>query len=877
MGENDTEDWYKFQAIKGQVIYVNVRPPKDVDVNLYLWDSLGNSRTSSTYGVSSAEYVQYVCDVSGEWRIRLVLASGSGWYRFNLTVQNQNDASSGWDAGNIYDEAAYIETGHIYNGYLLSGDSDDWFKFYVPLWKIIEINLTLPIGQSVTLSLYDALGNARASSYYTGIADEHLVCIGNIEGNWSLNIHPISWQANYTFSIFLTNQNDAGSGGDAGNEFEGALQISNGLYAGQLLDADIRDFYQINCDGGKWLNILLKLTFPLECDLELYDDLGYLIASSTYGERIDEYISYYVNTSEKFYVLVELKSYYGFYSLNITQSDRSWQKNAEESGDAGNTFQAATIIGEGYYSGVLSNSDDQDWYRFSVSSSQIIIVGISTDVRLYAPDGSQKAYTYGYATLLYVADSSGDWRIQIYGNGVYAFTLNVRNQNDAEIGQDAGNTFAMASSITDGCKIGYLYPADSDDWFKFNVLSGQVIILGVSIPYYSSAYIYAPDGTQKTYANGYTFVISYIADVSGNWRIRISGYGTYLFTLNIKEQNDAEIRWDAGNTFAMASPITEGYWIAYLEAADTEDWFKFNVQSGQTIVLGISMNYGSAYIYAPDGTEKVYSPGWGFTISCVVDSSGDWRIRISSHGVYTFILTIQLLSEDLVPPTTVASYNGLWHNKDFTIYLSASDDLSGVAETFYRINNGPTQNVSFHGHPLITTEDDNNTLEYWSVDNSGKEELPHKILTGIKLDKTKPIIEIPSRTPSGDVQPLQPVKVSVNVTDNLSGLRNVTLIYSFDNGTTWEPLAPMTLNSTTNLYEATIPGREAGTVVRFKIVAYDDAGNDATRDGTESYCVYEVIPEFPLSILLMLMTILAILLVLVKKSFKKRSATSLRQ
>jgi hypothetical protein len=270
--------------------------------------------------------------------------------------------------------------------------------------------------------------------------------------------------------------------------------------------------------------------------------------------------------------------------------------------------------------------------------------------------------------------------------------------------------------------------------------------------------------------------------------------------------------------------------------------------SGQVIVVGASFPSTTfIYIYAPDGTQKVWS-GWSGsgTISFVADSTGDWRINFhsSSAETYTFILTIQSISEDMVPPTTTTDYDGLWHNSDFSINLFATDDLSGVAETFYRINNGPVQNVSFHGQPLITTESNNNTLEYWSIDNSGKEELPHKILTGIKLDKTPPIIETPTRTPSGDVQPYQPVKISVNATDTLSGLQNITLVYSFDNGTTWETPEPMILNSTTNLYEAIIPGQPADTWVRFKIIAYDYAKNNVTIDGTEPYCVYQVIPEF---------------------------------
>ena len=88
------------------------------------------------------------------------------------------------------------------------------------------------------------------------------------------------------------------------------------------------------------------------------------------------------------------------------------------------------------------------------------------------------------------------------------------------------------------------------------------------------------------------------------------------------------------------------------------------------------------------------------------------------------------------PPATTDDYDGLWHTTDFTINLTATDNLSGVAQTYYKINSGPPRNVTAHGQPIITAESANNTLEYWSVDVAGNEETPHKILTDIKLDKT---------------------------------------------------------------------------------------------------------------------------------------------
>lgn len=131
--------------------------------------------------------------------------------------------------------------------------------------------------------------------------------------------------------------------------------------------------------------------------------------------------------------------------------------------------------------------------------------------------------------------------------------------------------------------------------------------------------------------------------------------------------------------------------------------------------------------------------------------------------------------EDFDAPITNHHYDGLWHTTDFTINLTTTDDISGVAETYYKINNGPTKNVSTDGQPTITTESANNTLEYWSIDNADHEELPHSILTGIRLDKTAPTGSI-----TIDITDVYTTSTSVTLiltaTDEISGFTWLDLV-----------------------------------------------------------------------------------------------------
>ncbi|MEE9150730.1 MAG: winged helix-turn-helix transcriptional regulator, partial [Thermoplasmata archaeon] len=150
-----------------------------------------------------------------------------------------------------------------------------------------------------------------------------------------------------------------------------------------------------------------------------------------------------------------------------------------------------------------------------------------------------------------------------------------------------------------------------------------------------------------------------------------------------------------------------------------------------------------------------------------------WSIDNASYEEpHHFLYNIKL---DRTLPSTGDDYDGLWHASDFMIILTAFDDTSGINETYYRINGGSLKTLSIDGHPIITTENDNNTLEYWSVDNASNEE-PHKFLYNIKLDKTQP-----STTDDyNNLWHYSDITINLTASDGLSGLNDT--FYRINNG-----------------------------------------------------------------------------------------------
>ncbi|MEM4713144.1 MAG: right-handed parallel beta-helix repeat-containing protein [Candidatus Bathyarchaeia archaeon] len=171
------------------------------------------------------------------------------------------------------------------------------------------------------------------------------------------------------------------------------------------------------------------------------------------------------------------------------------------------------------------------------------------------------------------------------------------------------------------------------------------------------------------------------------------------------------------------------------------------------------------------------------------------------------------------------------------------------------------------------------SFAYWLLDGQKRTENPITIIMDANytleayfVDDIPPQISDPSQNPPPEnVQPYQDVTVTVTVTDYGSGVKNVTLWYSTDNGTTWT-----TLNMTellANTYQATIPGYGNCTWVTYKIIAYDNTENMAVKDNNGYNYQYHVIPEIPSTTLLLAILTLTTLIAIIWKTKRKHQLT----
>ncbi|MEM2611963.1 MAG: DNRLRE domain-containing protein [Thermoproteota archaeon] len=210
----------------------------------------------------------------------------------------------------------------------------------------------------------------------------------------------------------------------------------------------------------------------------------------------------------------------------------------------------------------------------------------------------------------------------------------------------------------------------------------------------------------------------------------------------------------------------------------------FETIASSTITISLSTSSPKGEFIDCDSGEKVtriyIMAGSGWAKACYNDTKhGTWTISASATGLTTGTATVTVIADTTPPSTTITiglpKYyvgNNIYVNSSTSFSLSASDDISGVKETKYRIDSGPwkdyTDKFSLSGYSDGTHE-----ISYYSIDKAGNNEAEKTL--NVILDNTPPSIEDPSPTGS-IIQKTNKVTFTVIVEDPGSGIKEVRLI-----------------------------------------------------------------------------------------------------
>ena len=296
---------------------------------------------------------------------------------------------------------------------------------------------------------------------------------------------------------------------------------------------------------------------------------------------------------------------------------------------------------------------------------------------------------------------------------------------------------------------------------------------------------------------------------------------------------------NADNTTGYCSPA----WMSYgqtpariVDLALSEDGYA---------VAAIDSNFASLYYWAnATGLEGNPNATWtnpGF-FSCL-DMSGDGS-KVVTGGYYLTSLHFWdncrtrngVQAEDWVKLETVNVYD-VAMNKEGNMIAAPAMGLPSNYTAYFLTQNG----TILEGYPLpqfanmVSMSADGTTT---AMAGPGYDSL---YLFKVEEDSTPPSInEVWQQPNNTSVQPYDNVNVFANITDDQSGVQQVTLNYTTGNGTWFT--RPMDLYQR-DIWNGTIPAFPYNTTITYVIIAEDNANNTITTHELGYTLQYTVIPE----------------------------------
>lgn len=205
---------------------------------------------------------------------------------------------------------------------------------------------------------------------------------------------------------------------------------------------------------------------------------------------------------------------------------------------------------------------------------------------------------------------------------------------------------------------------------------------------------------------------------------------------------------------------------------------------------------------------------------------------------------------------TPSTWEGGGDDLTYYTFPPPSHYFLGISPAIGGITNPPPGTYQYAADSSTNVTASPNTgysFDYWLLDGWKTTQNPvlfnmdtNHTLIPYFIDNIAPEISELTQEPSDSVLAFENVTVTAVVSDFGTGIHNVTLWFSTNNGTNWSPLNMTRIPS--DIYQAVIPGYENCNWISYKIVACDNYGNCAIDDNHEYLYTYHVIPEFRLTI-----------------------------
>lgn len=334
-----------------------------------------------------------------------------------------SDANLGRDAGDSRQTADELLPG-FYTGQCKGSlfSDKDWYKIYCTEGQFLCLTTKVQSVDDLEFTVYRGLilleSKNQMSNFFSFevASDSFYYLYIHVSSFWSIG--------SYSLKIEIKTQNDANSGGDAGEQIIEAVSIEQGMYVGTLLDsADMRDFYQLDLEINCTIKITLHSVYNLiPMGMSLYDTKNKSVQYYFETPSGIKTLHYCSPVNASYFLLVY--SVYGSWSYWVEISILN-QNDFDRGGDLPDTLDYVSRFPLPLTrTGVLEGQKDPtDVFKVYLEPGWLIQLNLSPvsqtdfDLAVYTPSNliyERTSYGNTIENLSFLVDTEGDYFFVIY-------------------------------------------------------------------------------------------------------------------------------------------------------------------------------------------------------------------------------------------------------------------------------------------------------------------------------------------------------------------------------------------------------------------------------------------------------------------------------
>ncbi|MFW9824070.1 MAG: PPC domain-containing protein [Candidatus Thorarchaeota archaeon] len=392
--------------------------------------------------------------------------------------------------------------------------------------------------------------------------------------------------------------------------------IPNYYFNLTIIETD-EDWFKLFLNPGDTIEVYIYFNHSEgDLDMELFDPVDPLTyRTGSFSTTNDEFLSYTADKTGEWRIRV----YHYTGSTNVTYNLDIWVK-VDDWMEENDDFWSAWGVGPGIFTGLKLVDFDEDWYQIYLNPGDIIDVNIyfnhsEGDLQLVLYDPS---YSYRMDSLsmdhdefiTFMADMSGDWRIQVYhnyGNSTVLYDLDIWVSFSTIVDDwaEENDNFWSAFGLGPGFHSGLKVVGSDEDWFRIFLNPGDAIDVYLFFDHAMGDLqleLYDPSNSFRvgSYSSDMDEFLNYDIDAAGEWRIRVFhqiGDTDVYYDLEIYHYVKVDDNYEENDAEWQAYDLTpyEGWWLTWIGGPGfqfDDDWYKITVEPGFEHLIIQSPDFG---------------------------------------------------------------------------------------------------------------------------------------------------------------------------------------------------------------------------------------------------------------------------------------------